>query len=78
MVKKSKVVLKFRQPAAFCMETSKSQFVNVVFNCFVLTGWENVYGFDMTCIRDVAIKEPLVDIVDPKQVVTNSCLIKVW
>uniref|UniRef100_UPI00358FC59E protein arginine N-methyltransferase 1-like n=1 Tax=Myxine glutinosa TaxID=7769 RepID=UPI00358FC59E len=38
--------------------------------------WENVYGFDMTCIRDVAIKEPLVDVVDPKQVVTNSCLIK--
>ncbi|KAG8142697.1 hypothetical protein E2320_005896 [Naja naja] len=30
----------------------------------------------MTCIRDVAMKEPLVDIVDPKQVVTNACLIK--
>ncbi|MEQ2159455.1 Protein arginine N-methyltransferase 8-B, partial [Goodea atripinnis] len=40
-------------------------------------GWENVYGFDMTCIRNVAIKEPLVDVVDPKQVVTNSCLVKV-
>ncbi|TSK13298.1 Protein arginine N-methyltransferase 8-B [Bagarius yarrelli] len=39
-------------------------------------GWENVYGFDMTCIRNVAMMEPLVDIVDPKQVVTNSCLIK--
>lgn len=36
-----------------------------------------MYGFDMTCIRNVAMKEPLVDIVDPKQVVTNSCLIKV-
>lgn len=45
---------------------------------FVSSGWENVYGFDMTCIRDVAMKEPLVDIVDPKQVVTNACLIKVW
>lgn len=43
----------------------------------VHAGWENVYGFDMTCIRDVAMKEPLVDIVDPKQVVTNACLIKV-
>lgn len=31
----------------------------------------------MTCIRNVAMKEPLVDVVDPKQVVTNSCLIKV-
>ena len=43
----------------------------------VPTGWENVYGFDMTCIRDVAMKEPLVAIVDPKDVVTNACLIKV-
>lgn len=40
-------------------------------------GWENVYGFDMSCIKDVAIKEPLVDVVDPKQLVSNSCLIKV-
>lgn len=43
----------------------------------VWTGWENVYGFDMSCIRNVAIKEPLVDVVDPKQVVTNACLLKV-
>eukprot|EP00064_Thunnus_orientalis_P002218 superscaffoldBa00000155_g2225 len=41
-----------------------------------LLGWENVYGFDMSCIRNVAIKEPLVDVVDPKQVVTNACLLK--
>lgn len=39
--------------------------------------WENVYSFDMSCIKDVAIKEPLVDVVDPKQLVTNACLIKV-
>lgn len=43
----------------------------------VLSGWENVYGFDMSCIKEVAIKEPLVDVVDPKQLVTNSCLIRV-
>jgi protein arginine N-methyltransferase 1 len=39
--------------------------------------WDNVYGFDMSCIRGVAITEPLVDVVDPKQVVSNSCLVKV-
>lgn len=39
--------------------------------------WDNVYGFDMSAIRKVAISEPLVDVVDPKQVVTNSCLVKV-
>ncbi|XP_057693266.1 protein arginine N-methyltransferase 8-B isoform X2 [Corythoichthys intestinalis] len=43
---------------------------------FKIHWWENVYGFDMTCIRNVAMKEPLVDVVDPKQVVTNSCLVK--
>ncbi|KAG8247193.1 Protein arginine N-methyltransferase 8 [Homalodisca vitripennis] len=38
--------------------------------------WDDVYGFDMSSIRKVAISEPLVDVVDPKQVVTNACLIK--
>uniref|UniRef100_A0A2I3GES8 Protein arginine N-methyltransferase domain-containing protein n=1 Tax=Nomascus leucogenys TaxID=61853 RepID=A0A2I3GES8_NOMLE len=38
--------------------------------------WENVYGFDISCIKDVAIKEPLVDVVDLKQLITNACLIK--
>lgn len=41
------------------------------------SGWENVYGFDMSCIKEVAIKEPLVDVVDPKQLVSSACLIKV-
>ncbi|KAI2653428.1 Protein arginine N-methyltransferase 8-B [Labeo rohita] len=44
---------------------------------FKIHWWENVYGFDMTCIRNVAMKEPLVDIVDSKQVVSNACLIKI-
>lgn len=38
--------------------------------------WDDVYGFDMSSIRKVAISEPLVDVVDAKQVVTNSCLLK--
>lgn len=39
--------------------------------------WENVYGFDISCIKDVAIREPLVDMVDsPKQLVTKAYLIK--
>ncbi|KAK1887586.1 Protein arginine N-methyltransferase 8-B [Dissostichus eleginoides] len=43
---------------------------------FKIHWWENVYGFDMTCIRNVAMREPLVDVVDQKQVVTNACLVK--
>ena len=43
----------------------------------VTTGWECVYGFNMTSIRDLALKETLVDVVDQQQVCSNSCLIRV-
>ena len=48
-----------------------------VFYTYYFVGWDSVYGFDMSAIRKVAIAEPLVDVVDPKQVVTNACLVKV-
>jgi len=38
--------------------------------------WDNVYGFDYSCIKDIALREPLVDTVDLKAVVTNPCQIK--
>ena len=38
--------------------------------------WNNVYGFDMSCIRDVALTEPLVDMVNAKSIMTNSSLVK--
>ena len=41
------------------------------------SGWDSVYGFNMSSIRHIALKEPLVDVVEPQQVVTDSCLIKV-
>lgn len=34
--------------------------------------WDNVEGFDMSCIKTVALQEPLIDIVDPKQVMSTS------
>jgi len=40
--------------------------------------WDDVYGFNMSCIRKVAIKEPLVDVVDQKMVVSShTCLLQV-
>jgi hypothetical protein len=36
-----------------------------------------VYGFNMSSIRQVAITEPLVDVVDRGQVVTDNVNIKV-
>jgi len=38
--------------------------------------WDSVYGFDMSAIRNVALSEPLVDVVDAKQVVTDSSMMK--
>ncbi|CAA7260617.1 unnamed protein product [Cyclocybe aegerita] len=38
--------------------------------------WDNVYGFDYSCIKDIAIREPLVDTVELKSVVTDPCMIK--
>jgi len=38
--------------------------------------WDDVYGFDMSCIRKVALSEPLVDVVDRNQLVSNNCLLK--
>jgi protein arginine N-methyltransferase 1 len=34
--------------------------------------WDNVYGFDMSCIKAVAMREPLVDVVEPHMIITNS------
>nr|AEX33824.1 protein arginine methyltransferase 1-like protein [Schmidtea mediterranea] len=38
--------------------------------------WQNVYGFDMSCIRKFATSEPLVDVVNPDQIVSDICLVK--
>ncbi|KAL9376627.1 hypothetical protein Peur_030747 [Populus x canadensis] len=38
--------------------------------------WNDVYGFDMTCIKKQAMGEPLVDTVDQNQIVTNCQKLK--
>ncbi|KAJ1565471.1 Protein arginine N-methyltransferase 1, partial [Cladochytrium tenue] len=35
--------------------------------------WDNVYGFDMSHIKTLALREPLVDTVDGGAVVTDAC-----
>ncbi len=41
-----------------------------------IVDWDNVYGFDYSCIKEVALREPLVDTVDVKSVVTKPCPFK--
>lgn len=39
--------------------------------CFVV--WDDVYGFDMSVIKSMALTEPLVDTVDASSVISNAC-----
>jgi len=34
--------------------------------------WGNVWGFDMSCLREVALAEPLVDTVKARSIITNA------
>ena len=36
-----------------------------------------MYGFDYSAIKDIALREPLVDTVEPKATVTDPCKFKV-
>lgn len=38
--------------------------------------WEDVYGFDMSCIQKDALKEPLIDYIDPNTITTDICIFK--
>jgi len=38
--------------------------------------WDSVYGFNMSCIKEVAIREALVGVVPSQQVVSNACILK--
>ncbi len=34
--------------------------------------WDNVYGFDMTALKEIALTEPVVDVVDANHVLSDS------
>lgn len=37
-----------------------------------------MYGFDFSCIKALAMTEPLVDCVDPNQIATNTQQVRAW
>jgi len=37
--------------------------------------WDDVYGFDMSCIKESALIEPLVDVCNPKQIISSTARI---
>ena len=45
--------------------------------CVCVAVWDDVYGFSMKPIKDLALLEPLVDTVEPQAIVARSCRILV-
>lgn len=41
------------------------------------TVWDNVYGYNFGCIKEMAYREPLVDVVDGQALNTSPCEILV-
>jgi hypothetical protein len=44
---------------------------------YLSTGWSNVYGYNMSCLKNYVMREPLVDTVDKRQVCTDHYPLKV-
>ena len=40
-----------------------------------INSWNNIYGFNMSCIKEVAIAEPLIDSCDEEYLISTSCKI---
>eukprot|EP00878_Enallax_costatus_P015964 GHUV01016737.1.p1 GENE.GHUV01016737.1~~GHUV01016737.1.p1 ORF type:complete len:324 (+),score=71.11 GHUV01016737.1:518-1489(+) len=40
--------------------------------------WDNVYGFNMRVIKELAMTEPLVDTVEPQQVCADNCVLQTF
>lgn len=39
--------------------------------------WDNVYGFNMSCMKKAVIPEAVVEVLDPKTLISDACSIKV-
>lgn len=39
--------------------------------------WEDVYGFDMSCMKKAVIPEAVVEVLDPNTVISTASVIKV-
>jgi len=44
---------------------------------YLFSGWSNVYGYNMGCLKNYVMREPLVDTVDRRQICTDHVSLKV-
>jgi type I protein arginine methyltransferase len=54
-----------------CTAVSVSYYLSLLFTTQI-DFWDNVYGFNMRVIKDIAITEPLVDVVEARSVLSNA------
>lgn len=39
--------------------------------------WDDVYGFNMSCMKKAVISEAVVEVLNPGSLISESCVIKV-
>lgn len=39
--------------------------------------WDDVYGFNMSCMKKSVIPEAVVEVLDPKTLISDACSVKV-
>ncbi|XP_046664013.1 protein arginine N-methyltransferase 1-like [Homalodisca vitripennis] len=73
---------KWLKPGGLMFPDSASIFLTAiedrVFKNDKILWWNNVYGFNMSAVGKVALLEPIVDLVDKKNVVTTSSRLKTF
>jgi len=73
---------KWLKPGGLVLPDKCTLYINAIedadYKAAKIDWWGNVYGFNMSCIGDIAISEPLVDTVEGRQVVTNDAILKVY
>jgi hypothetical protein len=55
----------------------KIEFYSIKFPTYSFQGWSTVYGYNMACLKNYVMREPLVDTVDKRQICTDHFPMKV-
>ena len=56
----------------------KFNFSTIEINILFISGWSNVYGYNMGCLKNYVMREPLVDTVDKRQICTDHFPLKTF
>lgn len=73
---------KWLKPGGLVLPDKCTLYINAIedaeYKAAKIDWWGNVYGFNMSCIGEIALSEPLVDMVEGRQVVTSDAVLKTY